>query len=144
MHPAAAIRSHRAGGRRIAAAAGSFASGGRGGAAGTANRTAAVVARAVSDDPLERFATAGAMAAAARAALESGAETGTVAAEEEAPAALANPAPAPQRRRPFEPAPLSSGLARRVVALCDSVVGMGIADGEALADLVLTAAGREV
>ena len=96
---------------------------------------AAVVARAVSDDPLERFAMAGAMAAAARAALESGAETGTVAAEEEAPAALANPAPAPQRRRPFEPAPLSSGLARRVVALCDSVVGMGIADGEALADL---------
>jgi serine/threonine protein kinase len=98
---------------------------------------AAVVTKAVSDDPLGRFATAGAMAAAARAALDSGGpETGAVGANETAPAPpSSSPAPAPQRRRPFEPAPLSSGLARRVIALCDSVIGMGIADGEALGEL---------
>ncbi|KAA0272998.1 MAG: hypothetical protein EDQ89_06240, partial [Acidobacteria bacterium] len=37
--------------------------------------------------------------------------------------------------RPFEPAPLSSGLSRRVVDLCDSVLAMGVAEGPALADL---------
>jgi hypothetical protein len=99
---------------------------------GVSPELAAVVARAMSEDPRQRFGSAGAMAAAARAALASApppAET-----EEYPPPAPSPPAP-PPRRRPFEPAPLSSGLSQRVVELCDSVIAMEIAAGEALADL---------
>jgi serine/threonine protein kinase len=99
---------------------------------GVAPELAAVVTRAMSEDPRQRFGSAGAMAAAARAALESApppVET------EEYPQPDALPPAAPARRRPFEPAPLSSGLSRRVVELCDSVIAMEIAAGAALADL---------
>jgi len=93
---------------------------------------AAVVSRAIDDDPRRRFGSAGAMAAAARAAL---AGASPPVEPEEHPAPVSAP-PAPPRRRPFEPAPLSSGLAERVVELCDSVITMGVAEGEALTDLI--------
>jgi len=93
---------------------------------------AAVVARAMSEDPQQRFGSAGAMAASARAALAS-APPPVEAGAHLSPGAT-RPAP-PPRRRPFEPAPLSSGLSGRVVELCDSVLAMGIAEGAARADL---------
>jgi len=95
---------------------------------------AAVVRQAIDDNPAERFGSAAAMAAAARAAIEPAAGIGGEGvgpARRETPDARA----AVPRRGPFEPAPLSSGLAPRVVGLCDTVIGMGVAEGEALAEL---------
>jgi serine/threonine protein kinase len=93
---------------------------------------AAVVTRAISDEPRQRFGSAGAMAEAARAAL-AGAPPPVETEEYPAP----DPAPSgpPPRRRPFEPAPLSRGLAGKVIDLCDSVIAMDVAEGDALADL---------
>ncbi|HET6830630.1 MAG TPA: serine/threonine-protein kinase [Solirubrobacterales bacterium] len=95
---------------------------------------AAVVDEAISTDPRERFGSAGATAAAARAAL---APAGSPAEREDRlrPAPASGTGKAPERRRPFEPAPLSSGLAGRVVELCDSAIAMGLAEGDALTEL---------
>ena len=45
------------------------------------------------------------------------------------------PVEPPERRQPFEPTPLSSGLSQRVLELCDSVIEMGLVAGEARAEL---------
>lgn len=102
----------------------------------------AVVERATSYDPALRFPSVGELERAARAAIAEGAsdaESGETPVETEQ-AGAAGPRPhlsrAPERRQPFEPAPLSSGLSRRVLTLCDSVQSTGGSfPSEVLADL---------
>ncbi len=94
-----------------------------------------VVARAVSHEPMERFPSAAGMAEAARAAVGPGGTTRDEPGSQALPASMAPRSTVPDRRQPFEPAPLSSGLSRKVLDLCDSVIAMEIVEGEALAEL---------
>jgi serine/threonine protein kinase len=81
---------------------------------------AAVVARAVELEPTARYAAAGELARAARAALRG------IAARLAAPPSDQRPARSPlrvaARRQPFAPEPLSTGLVQKVLSLCEEAL----------------------
>ncbi len=89
---------------------------------------AQVVAKAVAPDPQQRFGSAVAGPGRAR---------GSTAPAPAPPPGAAAVEPQPssvvkvQRRAPFEPTPLSSGLTDRIEALCKSVLAMDLVEGEA-------------
>ncbi len=106
---------------------------------GVAPELRAVVARATELEPSARFASAAELAVAARAALHAPVHDAAAAEtvlRERAPAtppsALAR---APERREPFEPEGLSSGLADRVAALCAAVLEWLPPDDESRPDV---------
>ncbi|MEA2373075.1 MAG: hypothetical protein QOH12_3469, partial [Solirubrobacteraceae bacterium] len=82
-----------------------------------------VVGRATALEPSARYASAGELARSARAALE-----GNVVGQDSRDGGLEPPlAPTlsiDQRRQPFEPGPLSSGVAERVLELCENVLAL--------------------
>ncbi len=99
----------------------------------------AVVERATELEPEKRYASAEELAAAARAALralDAAAEAPTVLRRPGAGAVAAPRAGlARERREPFEPEGLSSGLAERVATLCETVLDWLEPDDEAREDL---------
>ncbi len=100
---------------------------------GVAPELRAVVARATELEPSARFASAAELAVAARAALHAPVRDAAVAEtvlRQRTPAA-----PAPERREPFEPEGLSSGLADRVAALCAAVLEWLAPDDESRPDV---------
>ena len=110
------------------------------GVEGVPTPLARVVTRAVELEPAARYASPGELARAARQALDPDAEQEG---QSTAPMPQASRPPVvDERRKPFEPAPLSSGLSARVLKLCDSVLDLVAAEGEEHAEL--TAVRREL
>ena len=95
----------------------------------------AVVTRATELEPSARYGSAEDLAAAARAALRGPGAMWPEAAPTVLRSGAARGAPALERREPFEPEGLSSGLADRVAALCRAVLEWLEPDDDARADL---------
>jgi serine/threonine protein kinase len=90
------------------------------GVEGVGPALASVVERATALEPDARFASAGELGRAARAAITPGGQ-GPAAGPLSAEAAVAVGARSGARRKPFEPPALSSGLSERVLKLCQTV-----------------------
>ncbi len=91
--------------------------------AGVPAELAAVLRRATAIEPGDRFGSAGTLARAAREALSGATTTPTRDPDaHEPPPRRPATAGVVQRRQPFAPPPLSSGLCARVISICDGAL----------------------